>query len=143
MDYSGAEWMKKNYKYAHPEAVFSDLGCAVADLLGELFYGIYHIDNRALMKVDWTNKSYIEISIGWQDWSTVDFDNLTRLVFLAHHQALRVNLTPVKYGYMRLLFHQRTRSGGSWQRCPRLEDAYSKFFASCSLVEVVDKEENN
>lgn len=138
MKYSGFDWIVRNYEIVHPEAIVSELGCDVADLLGELFFGIYHIDNRALMKVDWTNKSYIEISIGWQDWSTVDFDKLTRLVFLAHHMAIRVNITPSKYGYLKLLFHQRNRNGDSYHRHPTLDEAVDKFKASVSIPEYSD-----
>src|SRR5688572_33483899 len=97
--HSGADWIKAQLPYinkdrkgipANPNAEMSPLGEAVANLLGELFYGIYHLDHKALYKVDWRNKVFIEFSLGWKQLATTDFDELSRLVFLAHHMAIRV-----------------------------------------------------
>ena len=134
--YAGADWLIKQMEYVKPGLVVSDLGKSVADLLGELFGGIYHLDHKSLNKVDWSNKNYIEISIGWQSWSTVDFDQLTRLVFLAHHMAIRVDLTPTKYQFVRLLFHQRGRVGNNSERHPTLDEAVEKFKKNVSFAEV-------
>ena len=107
----------------------------MAEFLGELFFGIYHLVYKAIYKVDWSNTHHIEISIGWKDWSTTDFDRLTRLVFLAHHLALRVDLTPSTHQYMRLLFHLRCRTGNSYLKHPTLEDAVNHFIATVSVPE--------
>ena len=113
----------------------SQLGLDVADLLGELFYGIYHIEQRHLDRVDWSNPTHIVISIGWRSWSTTDDNNLTRLVFLAHHRAIRVGLDASTHKYIKLIFHQRQR-GTDGMRChPTLEQAVEKFKASVSLPE--------
>ena len=136
MKYAGADWLKSNMKFLKPDmTTVSELGCKVADLLGELYAGIYHLDNKTIEKVEWNNKSYIQVTIGWKDWSTFDFDILTRLVFLAHHMAIRVDLTPVKYQYMRLLFHQRNRSGDIFHRHPTLDEAVASFKATVNLSE--------
>ena len=140
MKYAGADLIEDHLKTYRPDMILSDLGRNVADLLGELFLGIYHIDSQALDRVDWSNKTFIVISIGWRSWSTVDFDTLTRLVFLAHHRALRVDLTPSKYNYMRLLFHQRSRSGNSSQRHPTLDEAVEHFKKLVELPEFQDGE---
>lgn len=133
--WAGADWVEANMKYFNPEMKMSDLGRNVANFLGELFYGIYHLDNSAIKKVEWDNTHHIVISIGWRVWSTVDFDTLTRLVFLAHHRALRVDLHPSTHNYMRLMFHQRNRSGDLYHRHPTLDEAVTKFKQSVSLPE--------
>jgi hypothetical protein len=134
--YAGSEWLAKALYSRTPEFVISELGKGAADLLGELFFGIYHLDEKALLRVDWANQHHIIISIGWKDWSTVDFDNLTRLVFLAHWLAIRVNMEPSRYGYMRVMFHPRTREGNVCQRHPTLDEAVEYFKGHVSLAEV-------
>jgi hypothetical protein len=134
--YAGAEWLIDMLRYLAPKSEISELGKNVADFLGELFFGIYHLDENALQRVDWANKGFIVISIGWKDWSTVDFNNLTRLVFLAHWLAIRVSMDASKHGYMRLLFHQRAREGSVCERHPTLDEAVEYFKAHVSLAEV-------
>jgi hypothetical protein len=136
MNYSGSDWLIKQMSYVKPEMVISELGLQVADLLGELFYGIYHLDYKALNRVDWANTHYIEVSVGWKSWSSVDFDTLTRLVFLAHHRAMRIDIAPIKYQWMRLLFHQRGRTGSeNLEKHPTLDEAVSRFKQDVYLPE--------
>lgn len=136
MKYAGSDWLEKSIKHIAPKCgPISPLGRNVADLLGELFAGIYHVDNKSLSKANWDNDSYIIISIGYKDWSTYDSGNLTRLVFLAHHMAIRVDIDPSRYGYVRLLFHQRTRSGNSLERHPTLDEAVENFKKYVSVPE--------
>ena len=98
------------------------MGEAVANLLGDLFFGIYHLDPKALRRVDWTNNHHIEFSLGWHCLSTVDYDELTRLVVLAHDRAIRVQIEASTHKFLRLMFHQRTRGDNSMSECPTLED---------------------
>ena len=135
-DYSGSEWIQNNYKHSHPSMVMSDLGKHVADLLGELFYGIYHINQNSLDRVNWENQYHIEISIGWTSWSTFDFSNLTRLVFLAHHRAIRVDLSPCNFTHIELMFHQRSRSKEIARGHPTLDDAVKTFKKDVTLEEL-------
>ena len=138
--YSGADWIESSLKYWHPDMQVSPLGRNVADLLGELFYGIYHLDGGALSRVVWNDTHHIQVSIGWNIWATVDSDNLTRLVFLAHHMALRVDLEPSRNQYVRLLFYRRVRSGRYYQRHPSLDDAVAAFKENVSIPEYQDVE---
>jgi hypothetical protein len=137
-NYAGAEWLQAQLKYVHPEITLSPLGVNVANLLGELFLGLYHLDHKALYRAEWDNTHHIIVSIGWQDWSTVDFDKLTRLVFLAHWMALRVNLEGSKSHYIRLMFHQRSRLGDSYQRHPTLDEAVQTFKDRVSLPQLLE-----
>jgi hypothetical protein len=142
MEYSGSDWLKRNLSYGANREMgqneISQLGMDVADLLGELFYGIYHIESRQLNRVDWSDPRCISISIGWRSWSTIDDSTLTRLVFLAHHRAIRVNVDASTHRYIKLLFHQRKR-GTDGMRChPTLDEAVKRFMSTVSLPEYTE-----
>lgn len=137
--YSGADWVQAQFKYTKPNMVMSPLGRAAADLLGELFYGIYHLDNKCIYKATWDDPICVQIIIGWHSWTTVDFDTLTRLVFLAHHMAIRVELHPATHHYMRLRFWQRGRTGDMYTRHPTLQEAVQKFEKAVTIPEVKEE----
>jgi len=139
-EYAGVDWLEKHLEYVNPDLVISPLGRKVADFLGELFYGIYHLDPRALNRVDWANNHQVIVSIGHQDWSTFDFSNLTRLVFLAHHMALRVNIRGAKSNYIQLMFHDRQRKGDLYNRHPTIDEAVSTFKNNVTFPEYQDEE---
>jgi len=136
--HSGAGWIESEMHYGDKNFKISPLGRAVADLLGELFLGIYHLDLGSLHRVEWDNDHHISIVIGWKDWSTFDNNLLTRLVFLAHHTALRVDLDPRANNYLMLTFYQRKRSGSGWDRHPTLREAVDIFEQTVDLPEFRD-----
>lgn len=141
--YAGADWLETNIKYMKPGVTISPLGRQVADLLGELFLGLYHLDSKTISRVDWSDTFCVEVSIGWKDWATYDFDNLTRLVFLSHHMAIRVSMDASKHGWMKLMFWQRSRDGSLCKRHPSLDEAVRKFKESVSIPEYFDNNEVN
>ena len=55
--YQGAGWIEKSLKVEN----MSELGKEAADFLGDVYLGIYHMNTSLLKKVDWSNKSYIEV----------------------------------------------------------------------------------
>jgi len=117
--YAGSGWIATQ-KYGK---AMSPLGIAAADLLGDVFEGIYHLNERALAKVRWENPHQVEVILSdSQRFSTVDHNVLTRIVVLAHDRAMRVTIRGVAPGYLRLLFHQRTREGDLYTSCPTMED---------------------
>lgn len=117
MKYSGADWIESNLK-----CKCSALGTSVANLLGDVFKGIYHLSNGSLQKTNWENGYCIEYTL-CGELSTVDFNLLTILVVLAHDRMIRVTIQGVGPGYMRLMFHQRTkRTGSMFERYPTIED---------------------
>ena len=122
--YSGADWIKESLMW---EGEMSPLGEAVANFLGDLFRGIYHLDLKALRRVDWANNHHILFTLGWRCLSTVDFDELTVLVVLAHDRAIRVQIDAATHHYLRLMFHQRTRGNNSMEQCPTLEDHIARI----------------
>ncbi len=94
----------------------------VADLLGDMFMGIYHLDYKALKRVDWSNDFHIKY-IYYGDLATIDFDRLTILVVLAHDRMIRVSIQGVGPQRMKIIFHQREkRKGSMMERCPTIED---------------------
>lgn len=144
-EHSGADWIKAQLPHINkdrkgiaknPNAEMSDLGIAVATLLGQVFYGIYHLDHKALYKVDWRNPVFIEFSLGWKMLSTTDFDELSRLVFLAHHLAIRVSIEAGARKHLHLMFHQRHRGNDGNHDHPTLDQAVQMFKAEMDRNEI-------
>lgn len=116
--YAGSEWIKSSLKVED----MSELGEAVADLVGQVFLGIYHLPTKSLKKVQWNDEYIITLVIG-KSLCTVDNNELTRLVVLAHDRLIRVDIEGVAPRYLRLIFHQRkAREGGLSERCPTMEE---------------------
>lgn len=117
--FSGADWLKSVTKKE-----MSPFGEEVADLLGQVYAGIYHIQDEVLHpRAEWSNANRIEIVV-YGDLSTYDFDILTKLVVLCHDHAIRFTVAPASNKHLRLLFHRRQReSKHISERHPTLEDA--------------------
>ena len=92
-NYAGSDWVKSAFA---PETI-SPLGEAVADFLGDVFEGIYHLNSKALQKVDWSNDTWIDF-VFRGSLATIDNDHLTRIVVLAHQRMLRVEIEGVGPG---------------------------------------------
>lgn len=70
--------------------------------------------------------------LGWSvnhigDLSTFDADKLTRLVFLAHDQCVRVEVQQGGPRAVKICIWKRSREGSISTRHPRLEDAVAKW----------------
>lgn len=115
--YSGADWLEVSW-----QAPLSDLGREVADLLGQVWRGLYHLDFRKVHRADWSNAERVSLVIGG-DLSTWDFDLLTRLVVMCHDRCLRLEVCGCGPGLMRLSFFPRRRDGDMAKRHPTMEDA--------------------
>lgn len=98
----------------------STFGARVADLMGDLFLGIYHIE-RDVRRADWTTTAYISLTIRGVSWATWDGESLTRLVVLAHDRCIRVEMEAAAPRLMRLSFYPRAREGRIDKRHPTLE----------------------
>jgi len=115
--YSGSEWLERQ------GIELSELGKEVADLLGQAYLGIYHIQDSVLnKKVDWSNNYWIAINI-YGGLSTFDFDMLTRLVVMSFDRMIRIEVNPRTFRHLQLMFHKRkVREGDINERMPYLED---------------------
>jgi hypothetical protein len=133
--YAGAEWVEENIRAKGEPVVMSSIGRKAADLLGELFEGIYHLNHKMLMKTDWSNNLWIKVSISYTTLSTVDFNKLTMLVFLAHHLALRVTVEAGARKHLWITFHERKRGGTFFENHPTLDQAVEHFKSFVSLEE--------
>lgn len=111
-----AEWIR------NMEWPIGEFGARVADLLGELYVGIYHIPTQYLKKVDWENPHFIEIVVDDSQYSTFDFGYLTDLVLLCHRECIRGEVSAARQGLLRLRFHSRQRDGGMSQRHPTMRE---------------------
>jgi hypothetical protein len=70
----------------------------------------------------------IKVSLQASKLSTFDFNELTRLVFLAHDRCIRVELCGSSPGRIGLALHKRHhRDGGVYQRHPTLRQAVAEF----------------
>jgi hypothetical protein len=127
--YAGADWIKSALKITD----ISPLGEETANILGELYLGIYHLESHQLKKVDWSQRDKIDVVLGWQSFSTYDNDKLTKLCFLAHHRAVRVEIYPHSFKYLRLVFSRRQRLGAMHERHPSLDQAVAAFLQHVSL----------
>lgn len=96
--HKGSAWLKRQYK----QLVVSDLGCHVADVLGEVFSGLYHLDDTALFhkRTDWNNTMYIEVVTRGR----LTHSHLIMLVEQCRQHNIHVEIEGASNGYVRLLF---------------------------------------
>lgn len=118
--YCGAErivWLMETHDKPAP----SEFGCLVANILGAVWRGIYHLPQGRLMAVEWHDPMRIELLVG-RELATFDGGELTALVVLCHDYAVRLSVEPLNFQYLRLCFHRRVRdSKRFWERHPSLE----------------------
>lgn len=88
----------------------SPLGCQVADILGYVWQGIYHIGRSALERVKWEDEGLVSVVIKGE-LATFDNDYLARLVILASDADLRLGIEGKGPHYLKLSF---------WRVTPRL-----------------------
>lgn len=120
--YAGSEWIEKSLGVA-----CSPLGRDAADLLGDVFLGIYHLNTHALQKVDWLNKHCVEFNLN-HSLCTVDGNELTRLIVLAHDRMLRVEIDACNFTHIKLRISKRlSREGSLYERCPTIDNHISQI----------------
>ena len=97
-----------------------------------LFRGEHHIPNGSRRGDDGVTPH----GLGWcviddgTNWATFDFNELTRLVFLAHDRCLRVEVTPARNGKLKIAIWRREREGAQSRRHPTLEKAVEAWRAT-------------
>lgn len=123
--YAGAEWLRQRGKTLSP---FGEL---VADILGQVFLGLYHIERPAL-RVDWRDEVFIKINLDGP-LATHDFNQLTALVVLCHDHAVRLEIRAVAPGTMRLAFSRRRREGDMVTGHPTIETHVGNLRAHIGL----------
>ena len=115
--YSGANWLRGKV------AAMSPFGERVADLVGEAYRGLYHVEGGSLFKADWGSDEHVTFSVYDAWFSTYDGDLLTRLVVLSHDRCIRFQVHPSAPRHLRLSFTNRERDTDSFlTHHPTLEE---------------------
>lgn len=92
------------------------------DFFSEFYYGEHHIPNEIK-----------PCGYGWMvnhdrgSLSTYDFNQLTRLVLMAHEKCIRVEVNPIRNGILQIKLHQREKEGTIMTSHPTIEKAISDF----------------
>lgn len=102
--HAGSDWIKSNLAIVKPGTVISPLGEIAADILGQMYFGIYHLKSSHLFKVDWSNNRTIEITITDTDLATFDSSTLTIMVILAAALKIRISIKAATHGYITFTF---------------------------------------
>lgn len=94
----------------------------------EFYYGEHHFPSKIK-----------RFGLGWSishfgSLSTFDFDNMTRLVFLAHERCIRVQVDQGGPGRLRIAVWKRIDEGQSYERHPTIEQALEKFRDSHKVI---------
>lgn len=120
---------------AYYKGEFSELGKRAALLL-DTVWGMHHLNSTSLKKVEWGNKDWIEFVYD-RPLATVDFDELTKLVVLAHQFMLRVAIEGAAPRYLRITIHLRkNRDGLLVDRCPHIGDVVKYHATRYPEIEV-------
>lgn len=132
-EYSGSNWIIRSLKIQP-----SPLGIAVADILGLVYYGIYHLEGCHLEKVNWAHPDYIRIQLRrGMDLASYDFNELTKLVALAHDLCIRVQIGGHGMNALRLSFSPRDRDSDSMmRRHPTMDEALAAIRGRYKIVPV-------
>ena len=103
--YAGADWLERQFQYVPGQRALSPLGRTVADLLGEVFRGLYHLENSALFakRTKWDHEKCITVTIG-RELANHDSPELTWLVLLSHAYGVRLAIKAAAPRYLRLQF---------------------------------------
>lgn len=89
----------------------------------ELYGGEHHIPKHTVHP----------FGLGWMvkhdrgDLATYDYNDLTKLVFMAHEKCIRVGISPLSKGTLEIAIWKRQREGGMSERHPTLEQAIESF----------------
>jgi hypothetical protein len=133
MAYAGADWLKQNLVYAVERGAkvkgkpvrsdVSPLGATVAEALGFVYRGLYHLPWPPLERAEWWNDQRVEVSVSDDDLATWDWNLLTVLVVVCHDLGLRLAVHSGGPRRLKLYFTQRTaREGDISKRMPTIED---------------------
>jgi len=135
-EYSGSNWIKTSLKKE-----MSPLGEKVADLLGDVWRGIYHLETPALRRVDWLSTDYIRFVLSWRSLATWDGQELTLLVVLSHDRLLRLDIDALAPHRIELLFHQRKEwANDISEGMPTMEQHIEMIRKWCPLPDKPQKE---
>ena len=134
--YAGSEWVRAHIRVRKKlDEWMSPLGRDVADILGQVFRGIYHLSDE-VDKTDWSRDDRIRfvLSPAGGGFATTDGADFTELVILCHDRAIRMAIQPVNMRFIALSFTRRGRFPGhfSWDH-PTIEQAVERVHQQIGL----------
>ncbi len=98
--HSGADWMQRQDNFSD----HSKFGEKVADILGQVYLGIYHISGTVQSpKVDWKNHNEISVTI-FGELATFDRCKLTFLILCCVEAGVSVSVSGAFKNYTKLTF---------------------------------------
>jgi hypothetical protein len=97
MKYQGAEWMRRSGFNLSP------LGELVAEIVGFVWRGIYHLSRRDLEASDFADQRFVRVRVpgGLSTW---DYPQLAELVALCYQNGLRMEIQPRGQRHLMLAF---------------------------------------
>lgn len=98
--YAGADWL-----CASRGVSLSPLGRAVAEIIGYVWRGIYHLSTRDLDASDFTDAHMVQVRVP-AELATFDHAELAELVVLCYSNRLRMEIKPRGRGHLLLRFHE-------------------------------------
>jgi hypothetical protein len=108
--YSGSKWLERSCKVK-----CSPLGRRVADILGYVWRGLYHLRDgspKHLAAINWADEHVIEAHLYTCGVGTFDGSEMTELVILCHALCIRLEINKsMKQGCLRFFFTQRIPPG--------------------------------
>ena len=113
--YEGADWLERKGKS------LSELGRRAADIVGQVWRGIYHLEHEALA-AEWSAENVAALNIR-ESLATFDHQRLSELVVLCHDACIRLRIEPRTHSHLRLFFCRRRRDGAIHERHPTMEQA--------------------
>lgn len=96
----------------------------------EFYYGEHHIPKHQVH----------EFGHGWMvkhdrgDLATFDYNELTRLVIMAHDYCYRASISPLSKSTVQIAIWKREREGSMSERHPTLEQAIEKLRPKAEVV---------
>lgn len=122
--FAGAAWLQRQLDYDKRQRKLSPFGAQVADILGEVYRGLYHLPQSS--RHQWEHPHYMKIPV--RSVATFDNSDLSHLVILCHDRCVRLEITPGGAGQINLCFSKRDRNAEcSFDRHPTLEEQIEKF----------------
>lgn len=153
MRYQGAEWVQRNLDACHRmnaervaarkrvskrslaiSKTMSPLGVAVADLLGFVYQGIYHLSWSSLERVHWDDDRFITVTVN-SGMASYDGGDLTTLLVAAHDMCMRVEIYNGGPRSLVLGFSARAREGAIYDRHPTMDEHLTKIREQYNVVE--------
>lgn len=118
--YSGADWLASAMHLELPP-----FAARVADIVGQVYRGIYHLNARDLRASTW-GEDCCTVRV-WGDLATFDAPHLTELVVLCHDACIRLDISPRGMHHFELMFHPRKPKGAIHERHPSIEAAIAQI----------------